>query len=157
MNIREQVDRVNARTLSARRQRASLVGLLSLILGDALVFLIFAAIGRRSHGEAAGLDSLLQVALTAAPFAAAWFLVSPWFGAFRRTVVTQPKAMVARTALAWLTAWPLAMALRGFVVDRAIPPLTFAVITLVSNTILLLLWRAPLALLVKQRRRSELV
>ena len=69
MNIREQVDRVNARTLSARRQRASLVGLLSLILGDALVFLIFAAIGRRSHGEAAGLDSLLQVALTAAPLA----------------------------------------------------------------------------------------
>lgn len=157
MNIREQVDRVNTRMPSARRQRASLAGLLSLILGDVLVFLIFSAIGRRSHGEAAGLNALLQIAVTAAPFAAAWFLVSPWFGAFRRRVVTEPKTMVVRTLLAWLAAWPLAMALRGILVDHAIPPWTFGLITLITNTILLLLWRAPLAWLVKQRKRSELV
>jgi len=49
----------------------------TLIVGDALAFLVFAAIGRSSHGEATGLAAIPQIALTAAPFAAAWFIVAP--------------------------------------------------------------------------------
>ncbi len=118
-----------------------------LAVGDVIVFLVFAAIGRRSHGEAAGLHALLQIALTAAPFAVAWFVVSPFVGAFRRGLEKQPGKMAQRTALAWLASWPVAMALRGIFVDHAVPPLTFALITLVTNTILLLIWRWPFALI----------
>jgi hypothetical protein len=118
-----------------------------LAVGDIIVFLVFAAIGRRSHGEAAGLNALLQIALTAAPFAVAWFVVSPFVGAFRRGLEKQPGKMAQRTALSWLAAWPVAMALRGIFVDHAVPPLTFALITLVTNTILLLIWRWPFSLL----------
>ena len=135
--------------------------ILALVVGDALIFLIFAAIGRRSHGEQVGLDALLATITTAIPFAAAWFLVSPIVGAFKRGLELQPRKMALRTALSWLSAWPLAMALRIFFVDyltnhsinwRGI--VSFSLITLISNTILLLLWRWPLALVISRRGRS---
>src|SRR5690349_2969320 len=80
-----------------------------LVIGDALVFLIFAAIGRRSHGEAAGLDALLQTIQTATPFAIGWFIVSPFLGAYKRGLERQPRTMALRTLLAWLAAWPVSM------------------------------------------------
>ena len=117
----------------------------TLVVGDALTFLIFAAIGRSSHGEATGLAAIPQIALTAAPFAAAWFIVAPFAGAYRRELTAQPRKMAIRTVLAWLLSWPVAMALRGIFVDHAVPPLSFALITLIFNTFILLIWRWPYA------------
>ena len=51
-------------TSTANRVRTTI-----LIVGDACVFVIFAAVGRASHHEASGLNALLQIVLTAAPFA----------------------------------------------------------------------------------------
>src|SRR5207237_6562929 len=153
MDIKEKIKEVtttekstNSKTLSDARR------ITLLVIGDALVFLIFAAIGRRSHGEAVGLDAVLQTVQTAAPFAIAWFIVSPFLGAYRRGLERQPRAMALRTLLAWLAAWPVSMTLRGVFVDHAVPPWTFALITLVTNTILLLLWRWPFALLYRWRK-----
>lgn len=123
-----------------------------LVVGDIIVFLLFSFIGRRSHNEAAGFDAFLQIVETAAPFALAWFLVSPFVGAFRRGVEMQPRTMLWRTGLGWLGAWPLSMLFRG-IIERGVPPLTFALITLVTNMILLLLWRWPFALINKMRGR----
>src|SRR6266567_7192788 len=77
----------------------------TLVVGDVLVFLVFAAVGRQTHGEAVNLDTLLQIALTAAPFAAGWFIIAPFVGAYRSDIVTQPRMMAQRTAFAWLLAW----------------------------------------------------
>ena len=120
--------------------------ILILVIGDLLCFLIFVALGRRSHGEASGFAAIPQIIVTALPFIAGWFLVSPFVGAFRHKIMAQPKAMVIRTALAWLLAWPVAMVLRGIFVDRGVPPLSFALIVLVFNMLLLLIWRWPFAL-----------
>lgn len=133
-----------------------------LVIGDVLVFLIFSAIGRRSHGEAAGLSAFVQIALTAAPFAFGWFLVSPFLGAFRRGLETQPRKMATRTALAWLAAWPVGLIVRGFVekglpLTFVIPPWTFALVTLITNMLFLLLWRWPFALINAWRKRSSLM
>ena len=117
----------------------------TLVIGDALAFLVFAAIGRSSHGEAAGLASIPQIVLTAAPFAAAWFIVAPFAGAYRRELTAQPRQMAIRTVLSWVVSWPVAMALRGIFVDHAVPPLSFALITLIFNTFILLIWRWPYA------------
>ena len=117
----------------------------TLVIGDALAFLIFAAIGRGSHGEATGLAAIPQIALTAAPFAAAWFIVAPFAGAYRRELTAQPRKMAIRTILAWVLSWPVAMALRGIFVDHAFPPISFALITLIFNTFILLIWRWPYA------------
>src|SRR5437868_10694757 len=118
----------------------------TLVVGDALAFLVFAAIGRSSHGEAAGLAAIPQIVLTAVPFAAAWFIIAPFAGAYRRELTAQPRKMAIRTVLAWLLSWPVAMALRGIFVDHAVPPISFALITLIFNTFILLIWRWPFAL-----------
>ena len=125
-----------------------------LVIGDAICFLIFAALGSGSHGEATGLAAIPHIILVALPFAIGWFLVSPFVGAFRRDVLARPRAMAIRTALAWLLSWPVAMLLRGIFVDHRIPPYTFAIIVLLSNLVLLLVWRWPFALNNSMRKRG---
>ena len=125
-----------------------------LVIGDMMCFLIFAVLGRNTHGETSGFAAIPQIIITALPFAAGWFLVSPFVGAFRHKILAQPRTMAIRTALAWLLAWPVAMLLRGFFVDHAIPPLSFAVVVLLFNMLLLLVWRWPFALNNSLRKRG---
>ncbi|MBE3558021.1 MAG: DUF3054 domain-containing protein [Ktedonobacteraceae bacterium] len=125
--------------------------ILTLAVGDILVFLIFAMLGRRSHGEAAGFDALWQIVVTAAPFLIGWFLVAPWLGAYRRGLETSPASMVRRTLLAWVCAWPVGHVLRMLWLWH-IPEYTFFLVTLVTNAILLLVWRWPFALVNSARK-----
>ena len=127
--------------------------ILVLVVGDFLVFMIFATIGSRSHDVAA---NLWQTFLIALPFALGWFIVAPFLGVYRRNLMSDPRKMAGRTALAWLLSWPLAMALRGIFVDHAVPPVTFAIIALVSNLIILEVWRWPYALNNSMRSRDKL-
>jgi hypothetical protein len=124
-----------------------------LILGDILVFLIFSVIGRRSHGEATG-TAILQVIGTAAPFAIAWFIVSPFFGLFKRKVVVSPKQVAWRTAVAWLIAWLIGLTIRSLYL-KYFPPVTFALITLISNMFFLLIWRWPFAIRNTMQKEPE--
>ena len=124
-----------------------------LVIGDVLCFLIFVAFGRGSHSESSGFATIPQIITTALPFIAGWFLVSPFVGAFRHKIMAQPKAMVIRTAFSWLLAWPVAMLFRGIFVDHGVPPLSFAIIVLLFNMLLLLIWRWPFALNNSLRQR----
>lgn len=124
----------------------------ALAAGDALAFLIFAAIGRASHSEAAGLDALVQVAETAAPFAAGWFVVAPLAGAFKTEIAVSPRRMLARTALAWLIACPAGLALRALVRQSGVP-ISFAIITFLTNLLILLGWRGIFAWLASRASR----
>lgn len=126
--------------------------ILTLALGDVFVFLIFATLGRGSHGETTGIAALPEVVVTAAPFAIGWFLVAPFVGAFRRDVVANPRTMAIRTTLAWILAWPVGLLLRWLFVRR-IPPLSFALIVLSFNLAVLLVWRWPYALNNSIRKR----
>ena len=125
-----------------------------LVIGDLLCFLIFVALGRSSHGEASGFAAIPQIIVTALPFIAGWFLVSPFVGAFRHKILAQPRSMVIRTAVAWLLAWPVALLLRGIFVDHGVPPLSFAIVVLLFNMLLLLIWRWPFALNNQMRQRA---
>jgi hypothetical protein len=115
-----------------------------LIVGDALAFGLFAAIGRRSHGETAGLAAVGEVLLTAAPFMAAWFLVAPWLRVFAAATIARPRAMILRTLLAWLLALPLGLLLRALVIGRVSPP-SFAIVTFLALGAILGGWRAAFA------------
>lgn len=125
--------------------RVNIGRIILLVIGDAIVFLIFAAVGRRSHGEAASLSSFLQVTGTAAPFALGWFIIAPLVGAYRRRQTTGVRKMAQWTALSWLAAWPVTMLFRGIIVDRAVPPWTFMIISLISNMLFLEIWRVLFA------------
>lgn len=132
----------------------------ALVAGDLLAFLVFAAIGRRSHGAAAGLDALLAVAWTAAPFMLGWFAVAPFSGALRWGLPAPAKvapsrgalvaALTRRTALTWLLALPLGLLLRAIFLQRGIP-LSFAIVTFATNLVILCGWRAVFAWLIAPR------
>ena len=155
MSITEKNSEVETSNANKERDtRGNTLRIVSLAVGDVVCFFIFAAIGRGQHGETTGLAAIPQITMTALPFLAGWFLVAPFVGAFRRDVMANPRKMASRTLLSWVLAWPVAMAIRGIFVDHGIPPLTFALITLVFNTLILQLWRWPYALnnSIKKRR-----
>jgi hypothetical protein len=158
MAIKEHLSNtVDSNSLSDDKGRASIGRTILLVIGDAIVFLIFAAVGRRSHGEVASISSFLQVVGTAAPFALGWFIIAPLVGAYRRRQTTGVRKMAQWTALSWLAAWPVALLFRGIAVDRAVPPWTFMLISLISNMLFLEVWRTLFAWLsgLKERRSLE--
>ena len=120
-----------------------------LVIGDAIVFLVFAFIGITSHREAV---DPLKVVTTAAPFALGWFIVAPFVGAFSRKKTAEPGKMALYTILAWLPSLVLGMTFRGITVDHKVPPPSFIVITLISNTIFLSIWRVPFAWLTGKKK-----
>ncbi len=127
-----------------------------LVIGDMMCFLIFAALGLNTHHGVSGFTAIPQIIITALPFAAGWFLVSPFVGAFRHKILVHPRTMAIRTALAWLLAWPVAMLLRRIFVNDGISPprfAIFAIVVLLFNMLLLLLWRWPFALFNSRRKR----
>lgn len=123
-----------------------------LVGGDLLSFLVFAGVGRRSHAEASGLGALGQVALTAVPFALGWILVSPFVGAFRRSLTTRAVDMLRRTEVAWLCAWPVTLVLRWVIAADHQVPLSFAIVILVANALFLGIWRTLFALVAQRMR-----
>jgi hypothetical protein len=124
--------------------------MLTLVAGDLLVFLIFATIGRQNHGETSG---ILEVILTAAPFAAGWFLVAPFLGAYRSGIEVNPKLMLRYTLLSWILGWAVGMTLRCLI-KWAIPNWTFFFVSYISVAILLLVWRLPFAYSWRARARQ---
>ncbi len=136
-----------SQTEIAQRSTGNVARIVNLVVGDILVFLIFAFIGMKSHGEDVTVPSLLA---TAAPFAGAWFVISPFVGAYRRQLDANPGMMVRRTVLAWIASWPLALIIRGLI-EGHVPPISFALITLFTNMLLLLLWRWSYALTKRNR------
>ncbi len=136
---------------------------ITLVLGDILAFLIFADLGRRSHGAAAGLSALFEVINTAAPFLLGWFAVAPWLKVYRdeRRLTSNPsepqqraplvRVMLQRTTLAWLVACPVGLVLRALFLWRGIP-VSFAIVTFASTLLILGGWRAMFAWLVSHSR-----
>jgi hypothetical protein len=117
-----------------------------LACGDALAFLAFAAIGTGSHGTASGFAAIPLIVVVSLPFMASWYIVAPFLKVYRRDLMANPRKMAATTLIAWLLSWPVAMIFRGLFFDHGVPPFSFAIIALLANAVLLLVWRWPYAL-----------
>src|SRR5260370_33941166 len=100
------------RKYAASKEMSYRQAVISLAIGDILVFLIFVIIGDSTHGKLSGLAAILHIILDALPFIAGWFIVSPFTGIFRRDLFTQPLPMAIRTAVAWIPACATAMIVR---------------------------------------------
>src|SRR5260370_36472298 len=59
---------------------------ITLVGGDLLCFLVFAALGSNTHGEVTGPASIPHMIVTAVAFGSGWFLVSTCVGAFPRDI-----------------------------------------------------------------------
>ncbi len=109
-----------------------------LVVGDILMFLLFAAWGRATHAEPL---SLLAIVETAAPFLAAWLAAAPLLGAFRPDLLTQPLPMAVQTLIAWIAACVLGLYIRSAWLQREII-LNFALVTFGLMAPILVGWRA---------------
>ncbi|HEY6422502.1 MAG TPA: DUF3054 domain-containing protein [Pseudonocardiaceae bacterium] len=101
---------------------------------DVLAVLVFAAVGRRTHGEEGAVVGLLA---TAGPFlvglALAWALARAW---------RAPLAL-RTAALVWPVTVVAGLVVRAGVIGRL--PLSFALVVALSLGVLLLGWRAAAA------------
>lgn len=118
-----------------------------LAAGDAVVFVLFAALGHEQHGESTGIGHIVG---TAVPFIAGWLVMSPWAGAYRMPRRLELRQVLQRTGFAWLCAWPVALLLRALVLQRGIP-LSFALVALITNAIFLGVWRTAFVLALSRR------
>lgn len=123
-----------------------------LAVGDVALFMVFAAIGRASHSEAAGFSAIAEIAQTAAPFALGWFVIAPWLGLFNADVSAQPRRMLGRTALAWVLALPIGLIVRALIIGRG-SPLSFAIVTFITALLMLLGWRGAYAWFASRREQ----
>ena len=94
--------------------------------------------------------------MTAAPFLAAWFAVSPPVGVFNREWPLLGARSLKAVGLAWLIAWPIALALRVVLQGRGIP-ISFDLVALIVNALFLLGWRGAYLRLAGKRSIFSLI
>lgn len=120
-----------------------------LVIGDTIVFLVFAITGILQHKKPLTPTNLANDAI---PFLLGWFLIAPLIGAFARKKTDRPGKMALYTVLAWLPSFVLGMTFCGIAVDHQVPPTSFMLVVLITNTIFLLIWRIPFAFLTGKRK-----
>jgi hypothetical protein len=110
-----------------------------LLSGDFASFLLFAAVGRSSHGEAL---LFLDVLSTAGPFLLSWLAIAPLAGAYGEAARMGDLRTALPPALRALAlSVPGGLALRCLSQGGRLPPIPFVVITLAVTGSLLLAWR----------------
>ncbi len=109
-----------------------------LIVGDVLAILIVTFVGFASHGEA-GLSFLPRLAAVFFPLVIAWFILAPFFGLFQREIIVNSRQLW-RPVLAMIFVGPLAVVIRGLILNSPIIPI-FAVVLSATSAVGMLLWR----------------
>jgi Protein of unknown function (DUF3054) len=109
---------------------------------DAVAVVVFAAVGRLSHGEP---DNLLGLVGTAAPFGVG--LVTAW----ATPVVRRDPAAWQAGAVAVACVAAIGLLVRAGFTGRL--PLSFAAVTVISLAVLLLGWRGLAALVARAAHR----
>ncbi|NIM92865.1 MAG: DUF3054 family protein [Anaerolineales bacterium] len=118
------------------------------IIGDAVVYLLATILGFASHAGENSI-SLTRFLATLVPFTMAWFLISPWLGAYRLEKIVTPNQLW-RPLLATLYAAPIGAFGRGLWLWSPIL-LLFVLIMAAVTAALMLLWRALLFLILRSR------
>lgn len=115
-----------------------------LLLGDMVCFLIFALLGLRSHEDGITLGGIVRAAT---PFQAGWLLAGLLPAFHERHSAHRTTGVLRR----WLPAWVIGLGLRTLLFDRSFAP-TFAIVSLITNLLLLLCWRSLLSRLLLRER-----
>jgi Zn-dependent protease with chaperone function len=109
-----------------------------LIAGDVSAIAIVTLIGFATHGET-GTSFLPRMAVLFFPLTIAWFILSPFVGLFQQEITRSPKQLW-RPALAMFFAAPMAVVIRGLILNAPIIPI-FAVVLSATSAFGILIWR----------------
>jgi hypothetical protein len=117
---------------------------LMLVVGDVIIFVIFALGGRETHapGDPNPIVNALPTLLT---FLIVWFVIAALGRVYRSGVIAQPRSALLRTLIAWLIAAPIAILIRAVLLSRTAIPWQFAAVTVSLVGTLLLLWHGGVA------------
>jgi hypothetical protein len=116
------------------------------LVGDLVCFVVFALIGLRGHEDGITLGGVVRAAT---PFQAGW-LIAGLVPVFHERRSAQGGTGVLRR---WAPAWVMGLGLRTLLFDRSFE-VSFAIVALIANGLLLLLWRSVLARLLLRERFS---
>ena len=108
-----------------------------LIMGDVLAILVVTFIGFASHGEA-GLSFLPRMAAIFFPLAIAWFVLAALLHLFDQENISLNQLW--RPVLAMIFVGPLAVVVRGLILNAPIIPI-FAVVLSATSALGILIWR----------------
>ena len=120
-----------------------------LVIGDILAILITTLIGFATHEELKS-EFLLRMVAAVAALTIAWFLLAPWFGLFQPEIASDLK-LLWRSVLAMFFAAPLAVVMRGLILNSAILPI-FAVVFGVTSALGVAVWRGAFIFLNRKSR-----
>ena len=123
-----------------------------LILSDILTLLIVTLIGFATHGETS-ISFLPRMLTTFIPLLVGWFLLAPWFGLFNIEIISNSKGLW-RPALTMLFAGPLAVVLRGLILNTPIIPI-FAVVLSGTSAFGMMIWRTLYFLLSRRTLKEQ--
>ena len=132
-----------------------------LVIGDTLTLLIITVIGFTTHGEF-DISFLPRMAATYIPLLIGWFLIAHYFGLLTPTPSVPRFAghiprfgggwvEVITAGIAMLFAGPLAVVLRGLILNAPIIPI-FAVVLSATSALGLMIWRMVYFLLDRKAR-----
>jgi hypothetical protein len=126
-----------------------------LAVGDLLALLAFVLVGQADHSTINTANPLLGALPNVVPLAGAWLVIAWLLRAFPRGT-QQPKlaAFLGRSALAWVIAAPIGLALRMLWLDRGGIPIPFLLVTLAAGGLFLLGWRLVFWLIFLRPARS---
>ena len=117
---------------------------LGLAVGDLALIAVFVIAGELRHGYHL-LGHPERVVGTLIPFLIGWVVVSVLAGVYSRSVYRNPLSAAPRTALAWIGATLIGLALRTTSFFHGEVPLPFALVSFGVGLVLLVPWRTIVA------------
>ena len=120
-----------------------------LIAGDAIAITCFVLLGLSSHE---GID-LTGWARNAIPLTISWLVIGSTLGTFRPEVAISLTTVLQRVAIGWPIAAISGLAARYLVVGHGLG-ISFVIVTILTNLVMLLAWRAAYALLFYTKREG---
>ncbi|MCS6844535.1 MAG: DUF3054 domain-containing protein [Caldilineales bacterium] len=113
-----------------------------LLVGDLLALLAFVLVGQADHRTLNAANPVLGALPNTLSLAGPWLVLAWLLRAYPR-VGRQPTApaFLGRSALAWLVAAPLGLAIRALWLGRGGIPVPFLLVTLGAGGLFLLGWR----------------
>ncbi len=118
------------------------------VTGDMAVLAAFPFIGAMSHEDPVSVESFTR---TVVPFAIAWLLVGTASTSFVVATISSRMLILHRVLAAIVSSGVIAIVLRGVLFDRSFS-VAFAIVAVVTTTLLIFIWRLALATVLNRRR-----
>ena len=120
------------------------------VAGDIAVFLAFVIFGKAEH-EITFWQALLRTAL---PFGFVWVVGSPWFGAYKASTLYTLSILAWKIPLIWLLCGLVALVGRALLTNQPLI-LTFVVVSIAVQGVLLISWRGVFMLSVTKLTKRD--